>query len=101
MFYPRLAAGTGDPRDAFKKQWIYHLCIHPSDVDELFAAYDRMAVFAGKDGGDQYDTAVDWAAKAEFDQYRRGDHSRYDLQFSAIYGIANLQFPHQDSAGYL
>lgn len=39
--------------------------------------------------------------KAEFDQYRRGDHSRYDLQFSAIYGIANLQFPHQDSAGYL
>jgi len=37
----------------------------------------------------------------EFDQYRRGDHSRYDLQFSAIYGIADLQFPHQDSAGYL
>ena len=101
MFCPRLAAGTGDPGDAFKKQWIYHLCIHPSDVDELFAAYDRMAVFVGKDGGDQYDTAVDWAAKAEFDQYRRGDHSRYDLQFSAIYGIANLQFPHQDSAGYL
>ena len=66
-----------------------------------FAAYDRMAVFAGKDGGDQYDTAVDWPAKAEFDQYRRGDHSRYDLQFSAIYGIADLQFPHQDSAGYL
>lgn len=50
MFCPRLAAGTGDPGDAFKKQWIYHLCIHPSDVDELFAAYDRMAVFAGKDG---------------------------------------------------
>ena len=97
MFCPRLAAGTGDPGNAFKKQWIYHLCIHPSDVDEFFAAYDRMAVFAGKDGGDQYDTAVDWAAKAEFDQYRRGDHSRYDLQFSAIYGIANLQFPHQDT----
>lgn len=35
MFCPRLAAGTGDPGNAFKKQWIYHLCIHPSDVDEF------------------------------------------------------------------
>ena len=101
MFCPRLAAGTGDPGNEFKKQRFYHLCIHPSDVDELFAAYDRMAVFAGKDGRDQYDIAVDWAAKAEFDQYRRGNHSRYDLQFSAIYGTSDLQFAHQDPAGYL
>ena len=101
MFCPRPATGTGDPGTAFEKQWIYHICIHPSDVDELFATHDCLAVIIGKNGRDQYDITVVWTAKAESDQYRGSDHSWYDLQFSAIYGTANLQFAHQDPTGYL
>ena len=69
LYFAGFAACPCDPRTAYQEQWVCYFYIYSSDVDEFFAANDRLAVIAGKDRRDQSGAALDRSATAEHDQY--------------------------------